>query len=300
MSLTRIRTGLTALSLSLALAGCGGKKEAPPTAEAKPTTAEPTKNDSKPLTAAWFGTVATPPAPLVAVQPGTLVAEARKLAPDHFVESLDVEGVRAQWKASSDGTKVESLFVSFPLAHAGLVTEAWGPGVAVTRGPNKKTVWLDPAAGMRAELSTSGDKANLDLRFESYLPVSKLLGEGAQIAFFDKPVLGVPLSDVKKSYAAYLDGEDLQLPATDFQVNASAVRFEPAEGDAPVTSYTFEIEYKSNPAFKDELLALFEKKWGKPKAAPPPASDTSIYNAANPHVEIGVDRGRFVVTVTEK
>jgi hypothetical protein len=296
-------TGVLTVAFTLALGGCGKKDEPAPAAKAKPASVEPAAVAKKPLTAAWFGKVATPPAPLAAFKAGMPVADAKKLAPDHYLEGIDIDGVRAGWQDGS-GAKVGSLGVTFPAEHMALVTEAWGPGISATRGNDKNTVWFDPEAGVRAELSLSADKKSADLRFESYLPASKLLGEGPSIAFFSKPVLGVPLSEVKKSYAEYLDGDDVKLPFSDFTLaggSGTTIRFKPSDGSAPVTSYELEISYKSNPAFKDELLALFEKKWGKPTAAPPPASDTSVYHAANPRVEIAVEsRGRFVITVTEK
>ena len=260
----------------------------------------------KPLTVEFFGKDVAPPAVLAPFKPGMPVAQAKQLSADHWLpqESIDVEGVKAMWADQKNMTEVGDTLIELPLDKMPLVAQAWGPGTEATRGNDPVTVWRNPLTGIRAELSISFDKKNGDLRFSPYYPTAKLLGDGPTLAFFDKPILGTKLDEVKANYPHLVDGEYLNMPLSDYGfsgTNTGELLFlEPRDGSGPITEYSFAIPYKSSPAFKDELLALFEKKWGKAKPGKPPFKTEMVYQEAGPRIFVEDQRGTLQLTVRSK
>ena len=95
------------------------------------------------------------------------------------------------------------------------------------------------------------------------------------------------------------------MPLTDFAFSGTntgdALYFDPNDGSGPIVSYMISLPFRNYPPFKDELLALFEKKWGKAKPGKPPYEADMVFNAANPRIVVEVsDQSTFNLTVSEK
>ena len=301
----------TALSFSVGACGkkdAGGKAEPAKTDTTKTAAkTEAPKVVKKPLTVEFFGKVVAPPAILAPFKPGMPVAEAKKLSADHWLpqDSIEVEGIKAMWDDQKNQTEVGDTLIELPLDKMALVAQAWGPGVEAKRGGNQVTIWRNPETGIRAELSVSFNKANGELRFSPYYPLAKILGDGPTIAFLPKPILGQTLDQVKAAYPELVDGKYIMMPLTDFAFSGTntgdALYFDPSDGSGPIVSYMISLPIKNYPPFKDELLALFEKKWGKAKPGKPPNQSDMVFNAANPRVVVALsERGDFSLTVSEK
>ncbi|HPH66997.1 MAG TPA: hypothetical protein PLF40_14685 [Kofleriaceae bacterium] len=311
---TPVFAGLFALATCAFIApGCGKKEDGGKKAEpaktdtTKPTKAEAPKVTKKPLTAEFFGKVVAPPAILAPFKPGMPVAEAKKLSADHWLpqDSIEVEGVKAMWGDQKSMTEVGDTLIELPLDKMSLVAEAWGPGVEATRGGTPVTIWRNPDTGIRAELSVSFNKENGDLRFSPYYPVAKFLGDGPTIAFLPKPILGLKFDEVKAAYPELTDGKYVLMPVLDFDFSGTntgnALYFDPSDDSGPIKSYMISLDFKSYPPFKEELLALFEKKWGKAKPGKPPYQDEMVYKDADPRIVVEADkRGVFKITVSQK
>ncbi|MEZ4401216.1 MAG: hypothetical protein R3B06_14415 [Kofleriaceae bacterium] len=299
-------TTLAGAVATIALVGAGcGKRDAGQGDRAKPTAAAATTEaparaevTKAPVTAAMFSKGIVPPDVFLGVTLGMPTAEANRLVPDNnFDEDLvPVEGGDAYWWASTDGATVMSVQLRFPVAAQGAVVEAWGPGVVSTAGPFVTQLWFNPEAHILASLSESTDHKTAELTFARYLPLREFLGPGPTIAFFDKPILGQAVADVERAYAAYVKRGELVLPLNETSHNAT-VRFEPADGSAPITEYSFEILYKWAPTQHGALVAAIEEKWGK---GTPDEVDPSytIYRAADPKIVVhdAAGRLRFMVT----
>ncbi len=302
---------ITTFTFTLAGAACS-KKDGGNGQPAKTETAKSlTKTDAppvakKPLTVEFFGKEVAPPAILAPFKPGLPVAEAKKISEEHWLPqaSIEVEGVKAMWGDQKNMTEVGDTLIELPLDKMPLVAQAWGPGSETTRGGKPVTIWRNPATGIRAELSVSFNKENGDLRFSPYYPTAKLLGDGPTIAFFDKPILGAKLDDVKANYPQLVDGEYLLLPLLDFGFSGTntgeSLFVEPRDGSGPITEYSFNIPYQNTPAFQAELLALFEKKWGKAKPGKPPFETEMVYQEAGPRIFVEDKRGGLQLTVRSK
>ena len=209
------------------------------------------------------------------------------------------------WDDQKNQTEVGDTLIELPLDNMALVAQAWGRGVEAKRGNDPVTIWRNPETGIRAELSVSFNKENGDLRFSPYYPVAKFLGDGPTIAFLPKPILGLTLEQVKAAYPELSDREYIFMPTTDFAFSGTntgdALYFDPSDGSGPIKSYMISLPIRNYPPFKDELLALFEKKWGKAKPGKPPYETDMVFNAANPRIVVDVsDRSKVKLTVSEK
>ncbi len=192
--------------------------------------------------------------------------------------------------------KLSRMYVQLTPEGAKLVEAAWGPGKAAKDSIGReRTYWFDPASGWRAYLEKGfGDDLNLELY--PYIPVAKLLGDGPDtLGFAPQGILGATLEDLRARFPGTLVetdaatakeqqkqvgkfvGKDLE---KEIGTASASVRLEllPTEWgqywtrvetfwgkDGTIESTWFKLPYEAYPAAKDELRALFDKKWGAPK-----------------------------------
>ncbi len=316
-ALNRVRDSLVVVLAGAALAasGCGkdsdrapdktGSADKPAAATtANPPKPTPSKPAAAPLTAAFFGSAVAPPAPLARFPLGMPSAEAKKLAPDAWLAEADVgvADVRAIWIDDGDRGTVSRVSVRFPVKYKPLVAEAWGPSLAVTGegGKDVYDVWFNRATKLRATMSETVTHEDVNLDFERYVPLAEFLGDGPTIDFFDRPILGATVADVKRDYAAKLDRGGLTMPALETTLSSpGAVYLDPDDGSAPVSSFRFSISYRGYAALEDELMAAFVEKWGEPKPSKRDP-DTMVFHPADPVIEAYKESGKYMFTVRAK
>ncbi len=275
--------------LALALTGACSKsddKSSAKTSESKKT--EPVEDKKAPLTAAWFGKTVAPPGKLAKLVPGMKKEEAEKLTDVKIgvgTQSGDVEGVDY---AVQDGLENIEPIVQIPADKAALVTEAWGPGTKTDRGGTPITVWFNPETGVRAAMSDPKNN-EVDLRFEPYTPLTKLLGDGPQIAILDKPFEGKTPDELKALYPNLVTKTGhLGLPSTEWEFG-SGITLSPYPMNDKVKSLAFSIPFKS-PEGLAEIMKVIKAKWGEPKEEVPFGSvggeKTWVYSKKDPHVQV--------------
>jgi hypothetical protein len=266
----------------LVLLACSNKKDDAPPPKAEKTAEAP--KPKQPVTAALFGKTVTPPGPLAKLQFGMNDKDAQKQL-EAANEANTLEGVHWWLGLPRKAGKLDDVLVEFPTAQRGTVAEAWGAGQDADRGGHPVTVWLNPDAGVRAELSD--DNGHSTLRFEPYTPVVKIFGDGPQIAALSKPFVGMSQADLAKAYPELVDeGGHLWLPQTEWEFG-SGTPVSPYPMEGPIESLAFSIPFnKKDPKTKDAILAVIEKKWGKVKRTETLGMKSYVYNEASPHIEV--------------
>jgi hypothetical protein len=261
-----------------ALAGCGHHDATPPA----PTPAPPVHIDAAapiaiapppdaappdPFAGLFAKGPPRPPGPLAALPLDATLADARRAAPALFTENGAASpawpGVtfRADVVVDQRDRPVQYLgtSISFPTGTNArdALERAWGPGADATNDAGDAVVvWFDPATGVRAALDDT------NLQFRHYLPLAKLLGDGRDLAVGPTP------DALRAAHGPGLheNGPEASLPPTDWDFSDGFMTVQSTgQVDGHVSFYILYIAYKSRPAARDEILAAFERKWGKGK-----------------------------------
>jgi len=305
MSMTRSLLTV-ALSTAL-LSGCGSKKEGANDKPAAAATKEgKAAAPTTPLSPAFFGKKPAPLGLLAKLAWGTPISDAKAKMPELFRDGdktrlLDdpaVQGVAYGISFDKETKKLDRMYLELPAAAKAHVEAAWGPGTASTDSIGRpRTYWFDPDGGWRAYLEPAfGDEVTLVLH--PYIPAAKLLGETPDgLGFAPQPILGATIEDLRRHFKDVLveesaeeaakkqaevskfAGRDLEkelgratanarfeLPPTEWEDFWTRVNFHWTD-DGKVETVYFKLPFKAHPAAKDELRALFDKKWGAPTEA---------------------------------
>jgi hypothetical protein len=259
---------------------------------------------AKPVTVELFGKTVAPVGALTKLKWDSTDAEAKAAAPELFAKlekdfslvkdpTLDVTyGIGFE----KDTKKLRRMYVQLSPESAKLVEAAWGPGKAAkdTIGRDR-TYWFDAASGWRAYLE-KGFGENMNLEFYQYMPAAKLLGDGPDtLGFAPDGILGATVEELRTRFPDTLVetdaakaaeqqkevgtfvGKDLekQLGKANANVRVDLLpteweqywtRIQTHWGkDGKVESTWFMLPFGPYAAAKDELKALFDKKWGTPK-----------------------------------
>jgi hypothetical protein len=213
-----------------------------------------------------------------------------------LVDDPAIEDVTYGIGFDKDTKKLNRMYVQLSPAGAKLVETAWGPGKPAKDSIQRdRTYWFDPAGGWRAYLEKGfGEDMNLELY--PYLPAAKLLGEGPEgLGFAPQGILGATVDELRTRFAGQLVetdaakakeqqkkvgdfvGKDLEkdlgpasasvrieLPPTEWEQYWTRVETHWGK-DGKVESTWFGLPYGAYGPAKDEIKALFDKKWGAPK-----------------------------------
>lgn len=275
----------------LCVAACSNKKD-----EATPSkTAEPTPDKAapklQPLTAAWFGKTVAPPGELAKVKLGSKKAEATKalaIADSPGTTASEIDDVAYAFQYDTTDT-LHTTLIRFPHDKAGLIAEAWGPGQVADRGGKPVTVWFNPDSGVRAVLSDEGDNRGY-LRFEPYMPLAKLLGDGPGIALLDRPFEGKTEDELEALYPERITQTGhVGLPATEWEFGGHT-DLSPYPMEGPIESLAFSIRFNPKGKGEAEVMEVITKKWGAAKSEVQFGSvageKTHVYNESDPHIEV--------------
>jgi hypothetical protein len=200
-------------------------------------------------------------------------------------QSSEIEDVAY---AVQDGLEGAEPMIRMPADKAALIVEAWGPGQNVDRGGKPVTVWFNPEQGIRAAFSDDGENKAY-LRFEPYMPLAKMLGEGPTIAFLDKPFEGKTVEEIKALYPQLVGKTGhLGTPSTEWEFGSGGT-LSPYPMSGAVKSLAMSIPFKT-PEGLAEIMKIIKAKWGEPKGEVPFGSvggeKTWVYNKKDPHVEV--------------
>lgn len=285
------------------VAGCDSKGSSDKTA--KRDDQKETTKQKQPLTAAFFGKTIAPPGALAKLKWGSTEAEARAAAPELFpkpdkdfqlANDAQLENVAYGVGLEKETKKLSRMYVQIPGSAKGLIAEAWGPGKEAKDSIDRpRTYWFDPATGWRA-YAEQGFGDDINLEFHQYIPVANLLGEGPDtIGFAPQGILGATVEELRTRYTSQVVetdaakaaeqqkkvgnfvGKDLEkelgparasvrldLPPTEWEQYWTRINMHWSK-DGKVETVYFHVPYKAYGPAKDELRALFEKKWGAPK-----------------------------------
>jgi hypothetical protein len=239
-----------------------------------------------------------------------------------LADAAGLEGV--SYGVGLDKTKhaVSRLQLQLPptAKPAELVAAAWGKGKDAKDSIGKpRTFWFDPATGWRAYLEQGfGDDSNLE--FYKYLPATALLGDAPDaLGFAPQGILGATIADLRTRFPDTLVetnaaqaaakqkevgnfvGKDLDkelgaakpdvrldLPPTEWEEFTTRIQTDWTD-DGKIEDVWFDLPYEAYAPAKDELRALFEKKWGAPKEGTDLGDKIWIYRAENPSVIVKDD-----------
>ncbi|HEY5945769.1 MAG TPA: hypothetical protein VIV40_09770 [Kofleriaceae bacterium] len=302
--MTYARLACATVFVSAALFGCG-KKDSTDKAEKSDKTVEKKETAKKPLTAELFGKKVAPVGLLAKLKWASSEAEARAAAPELFpkpntdfqlADDPSLEGVAYGVGVDKDTKKLSRMYVQIPGSAAKLIETAWGPGkVAKDTIGRPRTYWFDPETGWRAYLEKGfGEDMNLELY--PYIPAAKLLGDGPDtLGFAPQGILGATVAELRTRFpdtivetdeakakeqqkkVGNFVGKDLEkelgaasanvridLPPTEWEQYWTRIQTYWSK-DGKVEDVWFKLPYDAYEPAKEELRALFEKKWGKPK-----------------------------------
>lgn len=274
--------------LALSCASCSKKAEekaAPATQEP----AEPAKPAKAPFSAAWLGKSVAPPGELAKIKLGSTVDEAKQASPladTAGTQESEIEGVAYAVQKDTENV-ITDLVLRLPAGKQAVIEEAWGPGQAADRGGKPVVVWFNPETGIRAAYDEDGDRAHL--RFEPYVPLAKLLGDGPAIAALGKPFAGKTKDELATIYAEYSKNGGMWLPATEWEFG-SGIPLSPYPLSKPIASLAFSIPFNPKGKGEVEVMEVITAKWGEAKGEVPFGNigkeKTHVYNKKDPRIEV--------------
>lgn len=240
-----------------------------------------------PLTAAFFGKAVAPVGPLAALKIGMTAAQVTAAAGHALLEGpVDAGPDETHVVVFLDTKHDRVLYFDILLPKAGLevMAQAWGKPTEVTSAYKKQPdqMWFNAAEGWRARTDQTMSVSHV--RIDAYLPVSKLLGDGAPVAMLPTLPWGGSLADVQKAYPnVTVEGTStyIDLPPTEFDDFQTRVHFWIYQDK--LNSVRFAIKYEGTANAKTELLGLFKKKWGEPVKT---EGDTQVFGSAAPFVRV--------------
>ena len=241
-----------------------------------------------PLTPAFFGKAVAPVGPLAGLKLGMTAAEVaaapsgQALLKGYIDAGPDETQVMAYLDKKRDRLRHFSIMV--PKSGLAVMAQAWGKPTDVTSSYKKQPdqMWFNAAEGWRARADQAMSVSNVQI--DAYLPVSKLLGEGASVAMLPTLPWGGSLADVQKAYPnVTVEGTStyIDLPPTEFDDFQTRVHFWIYQDN--LNSVRFAIKYEGTANAKTELLGLFKKKWGEPVKT---EGDTQVFGSAAPFVRV--------------
>lgn len=259
--------------------------EQPPAAPAKPPDAIVKAVAVRPLSELLSAKRPVLPDPLPRLRFGMSIEDAKKAAPEIFVEgwdssfrtwlkSAEFPGVAFGISTDREGKTVERLRVQLPKDQArSLATAAWGAPQEGKNGGNVQLVWFNPADGIRAVL----DDDTID--FTPYLPAAKLFGSDPdRFGFEIKPLIGMTVADLKTTFPGQIEDDKwLVLPSTEMEWGFTRIILNFTADH--VSDWWFSIHYNDADAGKN-LRLIFDKKWGAPKKWKRLKYDTLMYHAS--------------------
>jgi hypothetical protein len=277
--------------LVLLCASCSKKADENAQEKAAPAKepAEPAKPAKAPLSAAWLGKTVAPPGELAKIKLGSTVDEAKQASPladTAGTQESEIEGVA--YAVTKDTEKIiTDLVLRLPPGKKAVIEEAWGPGQEADRGGKPVTVWFNPETGIRAAYDEDGDRVHL--RFEPYVPLVKLLGDGPAIAALAKPFAGKTKEELATIYPEYSRNGGMWLPATEWEFG-SGIPLSPYPMSRPIVSLAFSIPFNTKGKGEAEVMEVITKKWGAAKGEVPFGNigkeKTHIYNKKDPRIEV--------------
>lgn len=307
-----------ALPLFMSLPACGKSDSDKPAEEVKPKVE---KLDPATL---FAGDKVTMPPTYGALKLGMTQAEAKaamaELPEDGTIKSEAYADIWFNTDFDDDTTKLSRVYFSLPKADAiKFATEKWGAPQEGTDLDAKVQWWFNPADNLRASIGDSFSEGEAHVEFSSYMPLAQFIGEGKEIAFEkDAPLLGLTPADLDAKYPkwvkkesvedakksqediAKLAGEDakalmgkptasidLEYPPTEWAKYWTNVHLSWTD-EGKLERFWFGIDFEPHPAAKDEIFALFKKKWGEPKEEEEYGDKIFVFSE-DPRIEVEED-----------
>ncbi|KIG16000.1 hypothetical protein DB30_05054 [Enhygromyxa salina] len=307
-----------ALPLLLSISACGKTEPDKPAEEVKP------KIEKLEPATLFTGDKVTLPAPFGALKLGMTQAEAKAamadLPEDGTIKTESYPDIWFNTDFDDETTKLSRVYFNLAKADAiKFATEKWGAPQEGTDLDAKVQWWFNPADNLRVSISDSFTEGEAHVEFTYYWPVTQLIGEGKELAFEkDAPLLGLTPADldakypkwVKKESAedaaksqediAKLAGEDakalmgkptasidLEYPPTEWGKYWTSVHLSWTD-EGKLERFWFGIDFEPHPAAKDEIFALFKKKWGEPKEIEEYGDKIFVFSE-DPRIEVEED-----------
>ncbi len=251
------------------------------------------------LTADFFGPHVVPPGDLGKLRTGMPLGEARAVAPGPVSVRSGIatkyDGVREYVAIDDKLGVVRSIYLNLANDSEELIGQAWGPGASATMPVGKAvTMWHDPETGWRAMLRPALGRSH-DLVFDNYLPAAALFGDQPDtLEALHEPVLGRTVEQVKRAYKDSITtqgrGRELVIALPPTEWDRFATRIVLSTSGGRVRSIELAVPYKPHPPARDQLLELFQTKWGAPEEVVEGGHTTLVFRPADPRVEIREDR----------
>jgi hypothetical protein len=318
-ALERSLTAALALPLLLSLSACGKTESDKPAEEVKP------KVEKLEPAMLFVGDAVTLPPTYGALKLGMTQAEGKAamadLPEDGTIKSEAYEGIWFNTDFDDDTTKLDRVYFNMPKADAvKAATEKWGPPQEGTDSLDAKLLyWFNPAENLRVSIGDSYTEGEAQIEFTHYWPVAQLIGEGKELAFEkDAPLLGLTPAELEAKYPKWIKKEseddakksqediaklagedvkalmgkptasiDLEYPPTEWGSYWTPVHLSWTD-EGKLERFWFGIDFDGHPAAKDEIFALFTKKWGEPKEEEEYGDKIFVFSE-NPRIEVEED-----------
>lgn len=236
---------------------------------------------SKPEAVA-IGPVAQPFGMIAGVTFGMTVDDVKRVAPKlEFDPKLSAAhnsyGDDDRYELFFDDGKVSGMSIQLMHRSADEVWKAWGPGTVLKSGTEERHRYFDEAHGVRSDATAVG-ATSVAFRYSPYVPLAKLLDGPDAYSFAGVAMLGRPIDDVVKDFQAH--HYKVQPQGTDI-VDVSRFPFSEWDGvtggpsvsslmlfvtDGKVQRWSYgNVAFEPPAAATAQILALYEKKWGKPQ-----------------------------------
>jgi hypothetical protein len=314
-----------ALPLLLAVSACDKDKDTKEKDEGeKKAEAEEPKVEKKDPATLFTGDKVTMPAVYGELKLGMTLDEAKKamadLPEDGTIKTDEYPDIWFNTDFDDETKELSRVYFNLPKADAiKFAKEKWGePKEGTDLG---KTVlwWFNPEGNLRVSIADSFSEGEAAIEFTHYWPVTQLIGEGKELAFEkDAPLLGLTVADLEAKYPKWIKKEseeeakknqediaklagedakalmgkptasvDLEYPPTEWGRYWTPVHLSWSD-EGKIERFWFGIDFEPHPAAKDEIFALFKKKWGEPKEEED-LGDTMFVFSEDPRIEVKED-----------
>lgn len=323
-AIKRSFAAVLALPLLLAVSACDKGEKSKDGGE-KSAEAEKPKVEKKDPATLFTGDEVTLPPVFGELKLGMTEEEAKKamaeLPADGTIKSEEYPETWFNTDFDDDSKELARVYFSLPKDKAiEAATAKWGEPKKGTDLGKEVLWWFNPEGNLRVSIADSFSEGEANVEFTHYWPAAQLLGEDEALAFQkDAPLLGLSVADLEAKYPEWIKKEseedakktqediaklageeakalmgkptasvDLEYPPTEWGKYWTPVHLSWSD-EGKIERFWFGIDFEPHPAAKDEIFALFKKKWGDPKEEEDITKKPLFVFSEDPRIEVKED-----------
>ena len=237
------------------------------------------------------------------------------------IETEAYPGIRFHADFDDETKILRRVYFRLPMKRdeaADMIKATWGEFKEAQDINQQVMWWFNPETKLRISVE-EGLSDDTQVEITRHLPAAELLGEGTQLAFQkDAPLLGLTVADLEAKYPDFIKKEsvedaakakarvanmagddaakmmgkpeasvDLEYPPTEWGLFRTPIHLS-WNDEGKIKYFRLGIEFRPYPAAKEEIMALFTKKWGEAKEEDQRGDKVFVFSE-DPRIEVTED-----------